>query len=139
MKYAYNIIPFELFCSHNQKELFSYDEEKSKNSNVKKPFFDPEVAQEAEEAFNSGDFEDFLRRQAEKDVTTDDVMKADFAITMTGQIVVTAGTVARVVAEWTGLPLTNFSQDDKDRFRGLGPVLTNSIIGQPRAIKVISK
>ena len=110
-----------------QNEVFSYKEEwwlDESDTNKEKDPLDSEKADEKSTA-----------DEAKKD----DVMKADFAITMTGQVVVTAGTVARVVAEWTGLPLTNFSQDDKDRFRGLGPELSGSIIGQPRAIKVIAK
>jgi ATP-dependent Clp protease ATP-binding subunit ClpC len=128
MKYSYKkIMQIEALYNQVQLETFSYSQEWQEESNKK---------EEKSKTTNS--------EKEDKNLTKDpsdknDVMKADFAITMTGQIVVTAGTVARVVAEWTGLPLTNFSQDEKVRFRGLGPELTGSIIGQPRAIQVISK
>jgi len=108
------------------KEIFSYDKEWEEDVSL--------------ETFDENDQENKNDKILEDDKSKKtDVMNADFAITMTGQVVVTAGTVARVIAEWTGLPLTNFSQDDKDRFRGLEKVLSGSIIGQPRAIKVIAK
>jgi ATP-dependent Clp protease ATP-binding subunit ClpC len=114
--------------SGSQKETFLYDSEwKDDDLNNKK------ISTGLEPESKSKD-----SGKEEKSKKTD-VMNADYAITMTGQIVVTAGTVARVIAEWTGLPLTNFSQDDKDRFRGLEKELSGSIIGQPRAIKVIAK
>jgi len=128
MKYFLKkIIPTVSSCKRIESEIFSYNEEWSDK-------YSEELDQVKPDNLEKDD----------KSITQDtskktDVMKADYAITMTGQIVVTAGTVARVVAEWTGLPLTNFSQDDKDRFRGLGPELSGSIIGQPRAIKVIAK
>nr|YP_009550885.1 ATP dependent Clp protease ATP binding subunit clpA-like protein subunit B [Eustigmatophyceae sp. Ndem 8/9T-3m6.8]YP_009550958.1 ATP dependent Clp protease ATP binding subunit clpA-like protein subunit B [Eustigmatophyceae sp. Ndem 8/9T-3m6.8]QAA11822.1 ATP dependent Clp protease ATP binding subunit clpA-like protein subunit B [Eustigmatophyceae sp. Ndem 8/9T-3m6.8]QAA11890.1 ATP dependent Clp protease ATP binding subunit clpA-like protein subunit B [Eustigmatophyceae sp. Ndem 8/9T-3m6.8] len=130
MKYVYKKIT-GLDCSSYlfEKEIFSYKGERSEQSNVKtgKPssLNEPMTKEEAE-----------LFEEESKII---DERQADFAITMRGQIVVTAGTISRIVAEWTGLPLTNFSQDDKDRFRGLGPELASSIIGQPRAVQVISK
>jgi len=115
-------------CSFSQSESFFYDSEwKDSETDNKKTTTGLESDSKIKET-----------SQDEKS-KKNDVMNADYAITMTGQIVVTAGTVARVIAEWTGLPLTNFSQDDKDRFRGLEKELSGSIIGQPRAIKVIAK
>ena len=120
-----------LYNNASFKEIVSYDGDWIPNdSELDSTNLDPTKI-----SFPTG-IEDQKSKETSKNT---DVMKADYAITMTGQIVVTAGTIARVVAEWTGLPLTNFSQDDKDRFRGLGPVLSGSIIGQPRAIKVIAK
>jgi ATP-dependent Clp protease ATP-binding subunit ClpC len=118
------------FHPYADAKIFSYEKEWGNESNLD---IDNEDSMMSERKNNAID--DSIEKESKKN----DVMKADYAITMTGQIVVTAGTVARVVAEWTGLPLTNFSQDDKDRFRGLGPELSGSIIGQPRAIKVIAK
>jgi len=79
------------------------------------------------------------KSEEEKAKEYEEAMNADFAMTMTGTIVVTPGTVNRVIAEWTGLPLTNFSQDEKARFLGLEQTLTTSIIGQPRAVMVVAK
>jgi len=121
------IISTNLFDDGIKSDVFYYTQEWSEEQNKDLEQIKPINFENADES---------LVKEISKQ---NDVMKADYAITMTGQIVVTAGTVARVVAEWTGLPLTNFSQDDKDRFRGLGPELSGSIIGQPRAIKVIAK
>lgn len=79
------------------------------------------------------------KSEREKAKEYEEAMNADYAVTMTGRIVVTPGTVNRVIAEWTGLPLTNFNRDEKARFRGLEKTLMGSIIGQPRAIMVVAK
>lgn len=116
-----------------QEEIFSYDKEWTEEESL-----ETQTSDEFEEGGFKSESKTKKSEQGEKS-KKNDVMNADFAVTMTGQIVVTPGTVARVIAEWTGLPLTNFSQDEKARFRGLEKVLTGSIIGQPRAIKVIAK
>lgn len=56
-----------------------------------------------------------------------------------GKVVVTASHVAEVVALWTGLPVTNMTRDQAERFLNLEQDLANHIIGQDRAISVVSK
>jgi ATP-dependent Clp protease ATP-binding subunit ClpA len=126
-----------------ENELFSYEEEGSdKVKPKKKPINFNEAEKIDKKVASKTNKKKVDKKKDDKNdefVSVEEAMKADYAITMRGQIVVTAGTVRRVISEWTGLPLTNFTQDAKDRFRGLGPELSSSIIGQPRAVVVISK
>jgi ATP-dependent Clp protease ATP-binding subunit ClpA len=59
--------------------------------------------------------------------------------TETGKLVVTASDVAEVVALWTGLPTTNLTRAQADRFLQLEQDLGNHIIGQDHALAVVSK
>lgn len=59
--------------------------------------------------------------------------------TQTGKLVVTASDVAEVVALWTGLPTTNLTRAQADRFLQLEQDLGNHIIGQDHALAVVSK
>lgn len=59
--------------------------------------------------------------------------------TETGKLVVTATDVAEVVALWTGLPTTNLTRAQADRFLQLEQDLGNHIIGQDHALAVVSK
>jgi ATP-dependent Clp protease ATP-binding subunit ClpC len=56
-----------------------------------------------------------------------------------GKLVVTASDVAEVVALWTGLPATNMTRDQAERFLNLEQEMANHIIGQEQAIAVVSK
>jgi ATP-dependent Clp protease ATP-binding subunit ClpA len=56
-----------------------------------------------------------------------------------GKLVVTASDVAEVVALWTGLPATNMTQDQAERFLNLEQDLTNHIIGQDNAIIAVAQ
>jgi ATP-dependent Clp protease ATP-binding subunit ClpB len=62
-----------------------------------------------------------------------------FTVTETGKLVVTAADVAEVVALWTGLPTTNLSRAQADKFLQLEQELGNHIIGQDHALSVVSK
>jgi ATP-dependent Clp protease ATP-binding subunit ClpC len=56
-----------------------------------------------------------------------------------GKLVVTASDVAEVVALWTGLPATNMTRDQAERFLNLEQDMANHIIGQEQAISVVSQ
>ena len=63
----------------------------------------------------------------------------DLLYTVGGKLVVTASDVAEVVALWTGLPATNLTRDQAERFLHLEQDLGNHIIGQERALAIVSK
>ena len=63
----------------------------------------------------------------------------DLLYTVGGKLVVTATDVAEVVALWTGLPATNLTRDQAERFLHLEQDLGNHIIGQERALAIVSK
>lgn len=101
-----------------------------------------ERAKRREEAKKKRKEEEEKKKEEErkKQEEIEEIMKnADFALTNDGRVIVTGGTVRLVIAEWTGLPITNFSQDEKERFRGLAGELSRSVLGQPRAVSVITK
>ena len=54
----------------------------------------------------------------------------DLLYTVGGKLVVTASDVAEVVALWTGLPATNLTRDQAERFLHLEQDLGNHIIVQ---------
>ena len=63
----------------------------------------------------------------------------DLLYTVAGKLVVTASDVAEVVALWTGLPATNLTRDQAERFLHLEQDLGNHIIGQERALALVAK
>jgi ATP-dependent Clp protease ATP-binding subunit ClpC len=63
----------------------------------------------------------------------------DLIYTVGGKLVVTASDVAEVVALWTGLPVTNLTRDQAERFLHLEQDLGNHIIGQDHALTVVAK
>ena len=58
----------------------------------------------------------------------------DLLYTVAGKLVVTASDVAEVVALWTGLPTTNLTRDQAERFLHLEQDIGNHIIGQERVL-----
>lgn len=66
-------------------------------------------------------------------------MEDNVKYTVDGKIVVTASEVAEVVALWTGLPVTNMTQDQAERFLNLEQELSNTIIGQNKAITAVAQ
>lgn len=133
------IMPLNFEEINNHQEIFSYDKEWNQNE------VSDSKASKTKDSTNStsdpeipGEFGPNPQKEDEP-VRGEEALECDYAMTNTGQIVVTPGTVKRVIAEWTGLPLTNLGKDEKARFRGLEKVLSGSIIGQPRAITVVAK
>nr|YP_008519989.1 ATP-dependent Clp protease ATPase subunit [Nannochloropsis limnetica]AGI99345.1 ATP-dependent Clp protease ATPase subunit [Nannochloropsis limnetica] len=76
-----------------------------------------------------------INSQEIQSATEDD----DLLYTVAGKLVVTASDVAEVVALWTGLPATNLTRDQAERFLHLEQDLGNHIIGQERALAVVAK
>lgn len=51
----------------------------------------------------------------------------------------TGGDVAKIVAEWTGVPLTQLKKSESERLVNLEKVLHNRVIGQNEAVSVVAK
>ena len=47
--------------------------------------------------------------------------------------------VAKIVAEWTGVPLTQLKKSESERLVNLEKVLHNRVIGQNEAVSVVAK
>ena len=57
---------------------------------------------------------------------------------MAGKTVVTAEDVAAVVAQWTGVPVEQISQSEKDKLLNLESQLAQRVIGQSKAVQAVS-
>nr|YP_009551037.1 ATP dependent Clp protease ATP binding subunit clpA-like protein subunit B [Pseudellipsoidion edaphicum]YP_009551109.1 ATP dependent Clp protease ATP binding subunit clpA-like protein subunit B [Pseudellipsoidion edaphicum]QAA11974.1 ATP dependent Clp protease ATP binding subunit clpA-like protein subunit B [Pseudellipsoidion edaphicum]QAA12061.1 ATP dependent Clp protease ATP binding subunit clpA-like protein subunit B [Pseudellipsoidion edaphicum] len=66
-------------------------------------------------------------------------MEETLTYTVDGKPVVMPSDVAEVVALWTGLPVTNMTQDQVERFLNLEKELSNTIIGQKIAITAVAQ
>lgn len=55
------------------------------------------------------------------------------------QLHVTGEDVAKIVAEWTGVPLTQLKKSESDRLVNLEKVLHDRVVGQNEAVSVVSK
>lgn len=90
--------------------IFSFDMSSDKNSNT-------------------------IKGQQPEDSTNNE----NLTYTIDGKLVVTASDVAEVVALWTGLPVTNLTRDQAERFLHLEEDISNHIIGQDHAVAVVAK
>lgn len=52
---------------------------------------------------------------------------------------VTAEDVARVIAKWTGIPVTRLLEGEKEKLAHLEDELAERVVGQPEAIKAVAK
>ena len=57
---------------------------------------------------------------------------------MAGKTVVSAQDVATVVAQWTGVPVEQISQSEKDKLLNLESALAQRVIGQSKAVQAVS-
>lgn len=53
--------------------------------------------------------------------------------------VVDGQTIADIVAEWTGIPVSRLAQEESDRLRKLEETLTQRVIGQQEAVAAVAK
>lgn len=51
---------------------------------------------------------------------------------------VTPDLVAEVISEWTGIPVTELTEDERDRLLQMGETLKESVIGQDRAVEAVA-
>ncbi|WP_203637451.1 ATP-dependent Clp protease ATP-binding subunit [Levilactobacillus wangkuiensis] len=105
-----------------------------------------DLADEKEKAIEQQDFERAAKlrteekalrakveaRQAKANAATDDDTH-QYALDVTGE------DVADVVAEWTGVPVTQLKQTDADRLVNLEKILHNRVIGQEEAVSAVSR
>ncbi|UQS86339.1 ATP-dependent Clp protease ATP-binding subunit [Nicoliella spurrieriana] len=96
---------------------------------------------EKEQAIENQDFERAveIRQQAKTvavKVAAEEKQQADggeYQLTETGQ------DIAEVVAQWTGIPVTQLTKSDADRLINLESVLHNRVVGQDEAVSAVSR
>ncbi len=77
--------------------------------------------------------EDTLRHQIERMV--DDINESDDTLLKTA---LDDKDIMKVVTAWTGIPMTNMSQDENEKLLHIEEALHNSVIGQQEAVKAVS-
>lgn len=77
--------------------------------------------------------EDTLRHQIERMV--DEINESDGTLLKTA---LDGKDIMKVVTAWTGIPMTNMSQDENEKLLHIEETLHNSVIGQKEAIKAVS-
>lgn len=77
--------------------------------------------------------EDTLRHQIERMV--DEINESDGTLLKTA---LDDKDIMKVVTAWTGIPMTNMSQDENEKLLHIEETLHNSVIGQKEAIKAVS-
>ena len=77
--------------------------------------------------------EDTLRHQIERMV--DDINESDDTLLKTA---LDDKDIMKVVTAWTGIPMTNISQDENEKLLHIEEALHNSVIGQQEAVKAVS-
>lgn len=101
-----------------------------------------ETANEKAAAVNTQDFERAARlRDKEKELRKEfDEQKSNWIETDSSALTeVTASDVAEVVAEWTGIPVSELTQEEADRLINLEAELHKRIIGQESAVTAVAK
>ena len=103
-----------------------------------------ELSQEKTEALLKEDFEKAaeirneelkIQEKLEKQIQRD----KDEEDSNNYRVKVTAGDIAEVVSEWTGVPVTQINRSEGDRLIRLEKILHNRVIGQDEAVKAVSK
>lgn len=77
------------------------------------------------------------RNQPDKAIDAIDIACARAAVK--GRSHVTAEDIASVVAEWTGIPAGSLAENDQQRFAEMEKTLASRVIGQDRAVAVVSR
>lgn len=103
-----------------------------------------ELSQEKTEALLKEDFEKAaeirneelkIQEKLEKQIQRD----KDEEDSNNYRVKVTAEDIAKVVSEWTGVPVTQINRSEGDRLIRLEKILHNRVIGQDEAVKAVSK
>lgn len=77
--------------------------------------------------------EDTIRHQIERMV--DEINESDDTLLKTA---LDDKDIMKVVTAWTGIPMTNMSQDENEKLLHIEEALHNSVIGQQEAVKAVS-
>lgn len=77
------------------------------------------------------------RNQPDKAIDAIDIAAARAVVRGTGAV--TAEDVAKVVADWTGIPAERLTADRRERFARMEQVLSQRVIGQDAAVATVSR
>lgn len=81
----------------------------------------------------------YIRDRNQPDKSIDVIDLACAKAVVKGITTVTADDTAHVVSEWTGIPISRMSSDEKQRFADMEDVLNIRVIGQEHAVSAVSQ
>lgn len=81
----------------------------------------------------------YIRDRNQPDKSIDVIDLACAKAVVRGNSTVTAEDAARVVSEWTGIPVSHMTSDEKQRYAQMEETLNTRVIGQKHAISVVSQ
>ncbi len=81
----------------------------------------------------------YIRDRNQPDKSIDVIDLACAKAVIKGTNIVTAEDTARVVSEWTGIPVSRMTSDEKHRFAQMEEVLNARVIGQKHAVSAVSQ
>lgn len=80
----------------------------------------------------------YIRDRNQPDKSIDIIDLACAKSVVRGNRTVTSDDIARVVSEWTGIPLSRMDSDEKQRYAQMENALNALVIGQQRAVAAVS-
>ncbi|CAK7005103.1 ATP-dependent Clp protease ATP-binding subunit [Tissierella carlieri] len=100
-----------------------------------------ELSQEKEEAINTQNYEKAakirdIERQVKEELQNNKVKWEQEK--QTSSMVVNYEEIAKVVSNWTGVPITKMTTEESERLLNLENILHEKVIGQEQAVKAIS-
>ena len=106
-----------------------------------------ELRQQKETAIEDQDFEqaaDIRKKEMKLKDRLDSLTAAQEAAAKDGDgpkyaLDVTAEDIAQVVAEWTGVPLTQLQKTESERLVNLESILHERVVGQPEAVSAVAR
>ena len=102
---------------------------------------DKETAIEAQDFEQAADIrkQEMQLKQRLDRITADQEAQVTEGATPHYDLQVTGEDIAQVVAEWTGVPLTQLQKSESDRLVNLEKILHERVVGQPEAVSAVAR
>ncbi len=98
-----------------------------------------DIQAEKEEAANAEDYERAARMRQQELVTLSNLEKARAQSSDVVSLIITPEHIARVVEAWTGVPVSQMLESERQNLRNLEDDLRKRVIGQDEAIGAVSR
>ena len=112
------------------------DELKSIEAEIKK------LEEEKEQAIIKSDYDlarDLKKKQKSKECKRDKLVVKLEKETASNKSIVDENTIAKIVSEWTKIPVNKLEQEEAERLKKLEDILHQRVIGQDEAVVAVSK
>ncbi|HZJ76837.1 MAG TPA: ATP-dependent Clp protease ATP-binding subunit [Oscillospiraceae bacterium] len=99
-----------------------------------------QLSKEKEEAVSTQDFERAAKiRNEEKQIQQQFEEEKDNWRDKDKEAIVTDEDIAKIVSDWTGVPVTRLREEESEKLLNMEKILHNRVIGQQEAVKSISR